>query len=139
MEGAIPFAIVGYGAEDVAGTHLLPLGNNGTRQVAIDGNVAAVTNQNVASACKLEDAGNNPVEDSTSAGSGTANIVRALVVELHTLHTRHIIQPEAATHHILSRDGHWQPALVLFEGAVELAVFCREPSARFAAAPLCST
>ena len=125
MEGTIAAAVVGDGAEDVAGSHLLALGDNGAGKVTIDGDIAAVADKDVTCAGELEDAGDDTIEDGTGTGSGTTDIVRALVVELHILHARHIIDSEAAAQHILSRNGHGQTAFVLLEGAAQLAVFCR--------------
>jgi len=117
VEGAVAAAVVGYCAEYVAALNLLSFGDDGAGEVAIDGNVAAVTDKDIASASKLEDAGDNSVEDGTGTGSGTANVVCAFVVQLHILHARHSIEAEATAHHILSRDGHRQTAFVLLEGA----------------------
>ena len=91
VEGAVAAAVVGYGAEDVASTNLLTLGDNGAGEVTIDRDIAAVTDKDVACAGKLEDAGDYTIEDSTGTGSRAADIVRALVVELDILHARHII------------------------------------------------
>jgi len=127
VEGAVTAAVVGNCAEDVAALNLLSFGDNGAGEVAIDGNVAAVAHKDIAGASKLEDAGDDSVEDGTGTGSRTAYIVRALVVQLHILHARHSIEAEATAHHILPRDGYGQTAFVLLEGTAQLAVFCREP------------
>lgn len=129
MEGTIAATVICHSTKDVACAYLLSFLYNGTRQVTIDGNVAAMPDKYVTSASKLEDTGDHTVEDGTGTGSGATYIVGALVVELDVLHAGHIVQSEAASHHILSSDGYGQSASVLFEGTIELAVFCREPSA----------
>ena len=128
VEGAVAAAVVCDGAEDVLCAHFLPFGDDGAGEVAIDGDVASVADEDVACACELEDAGDDAVEDGASSGTRSADEVRAFVVELYVLHAWNIVDSEAAAQHVLPCDGYRQASLVLFEGAVELAVFGCEPA-----------
>ena len=131
VKGAVAAAIVGNGAEKVACLDLLSLRDDGAGKVAINGDVAAVTNKDIACAGILEDAGDGAVEDSTGTGTRTADVVRAFIVELHILHAWHAIDSETAAQHILSGDGYRQTSLVLFESAVDLSVFSCKPCTCF--------
>lgn len=106
MKGAITAAIVCHGTDNVASTYFLPLGYSDTGQITVDRDIAAMPHKNIAHASKLEDTGNNAIEDSTSTGTWTTDIVRPLVVELHVFHARHIIDAKATAYHILPSDGH---------------------------------
>ena len=128
VEGAVAAAVVCDGAEDVLCAHFLPFGDDGAGEVAIDGDVASVADEDVACACELEDAGDDAVEDGASSGTRSADEVRAFVVELYVLHAWNIVDSEAAAQHVLPCDGYRQASLVLLEGAVELAVFGCEPT-----------
>ena len=129
VKGAVAAAIVGNGAEKVACLDLLSLRDDGAGKVAINGDVAAVTDKDIASAGILEDAGDGSVEDGTRTGTRSADIVRPFIVELHILHARHVVESEAAAQHILAGDGHRQASLVLLECAVDVSVFSCEPGA----------
>ena len=65
VERAVSVAVVCDGAEYVAGTYFLSFLHDGAGEVAVDGDVTAVTNQYVACAGELEDAGDDAVEDGT--------------------------------------------------------------------------
>ena len=127
VERAVSAAVVCDGAEYVAGTYFLSFLHDGAGEVAIDGDVTAVTNQYVACAGELEDAGDDAVEDGTCTGSGTADVVCSFIVELDILHARHVVDAETVAQHVLSGDGNGQTAFVLFERAIELSVCCSEP------------
>ena len=127
VERAVSAAVVCDGAEYVTGTYFLSFLYDGAGEVAIDGDVAAVTNKYVACAGELEDTGDDAVEDGTGTGSRAADVVCSFIVELDILHARHVVDAETVAQHILSGDGDWQKAFVLFEGAVELSVCSRKP------------
>ena len=131
MQSAVSAAIVGNRSQDVFRTNLLPFLDDSAGKVAIDGDIAAVTDKDISGATKLEDARHNTIEDGSSTGSGPAHIVRSLIVELDILHAWHVVESEATAQHVLAGDRNRQTSLVLFEGTIELAVFCREPSDRF--------
>ena len=120
LQGAVAAAVVGNRSEDVSRLHLLPLLDNCAGEIAIDGDITAVTHKDMTGTCKLENAGHDTIEDSTSTGSRTTDVVRAFVVELDILHARHVVDAEAAAQHVLVGDGHRQTPLVLLEGAIEL-------------------
>ena len=129
LQGAVAAAVIGNRSEDVSGLHLLPFLDDGAGKIAINGYVTAMTNKDMTGSGKLEDAGHDTIENSTSTGSRTTDVVRAFVVELDILHARHVIDAEATAQHVLAGDGHRQTPLVLFESSIDLSVFRREPSA----------
>ena len=127
MQSAVSAAIVGNRSQDVFRTNLLPFLDDSAGKVAIDGDIAAVTDKDISGASKLEDARHNTIEDGSSTGSGSAHIVRSLIVELDILHAWHVIKSKTAAQHILAGNGNGQTSLVLFESSIELAVFRCEP------------
>ena len=83
MEHTVAVAVILHGAQDVTCMHLLPLGHDDRREVAIDADVTAMTYKHILIAAKLEYGRDHSVKDGTSPCTRLAHIVDTLIVELH--------------------------------------------------------
>ena len=117
MEHTVAVAVILHGAQDVTCMHLLPLGHDDRREVAIDADVTAMTYKHILIAAKLEYGRDHSVKDGTCPGTRLAHIVDTLIVELHVAQSGYIIFTKVIAYHILSCDGYRQASLVLFEVA----------------------
>ena len=127
VEDIVALPVIGHGAHYVAGADGLPLAHRYGREVAIDRNVAAMTDEHVLGATKLEDRRDLTVEHATCPRPSLTDKVGALVVKTDILETADLIGAEMIAYHIGAGDGYGQASLVLHERAVQLSVLGRKP------------
>ena len=96
------------GAKDLAGGDIVALLDVALGEVAIDGDVGAMTDEDIEEAIELEHSGYLAVEDGTGLGSWLALDIDAFVVERHIAKTCHIVLTIMAHYNIRGGDGHRQ-------------------------------
>lgn len=121
--GAAVVRTVGENLPDgLFGGDIIPLLDGGGREVAIDGNVVAMTDEDVEQAVQLEDRRHLAVEDGTRLRAGLALNIDALVVQLDIAQALHGILAVVTGDDIGIRNGYRQFASVVDEAAGKLAV-----------------
>ena len=99
-------------AEALPGLHLVARLDGSGREVAVDGDVGAVADEDVEQAVQLEHGGHLAVEDGAGLCAGLALDVDALVVQLHAAQAFDGVLAVAAGDDVRAADGHGQAAAV---------------------------
>ena len=121
MKNRITGSILLHFTDFLTGLHLVAFPYTDGGKVTIDGDIVAMTNQDIIQAVVLEDGGHFPIENGTCLGTVLATDVNALVVQTHVL--GHSILSVSSHDDVWTGNRHRQDALVFLETTRQLTVF----------------
>ena len=120
--GAAPGGVGADGAEGLEGGDFVALAHEHLREVAVDGDVAAMSHEDMVEPAELEDGHHAPGKDGAGLCAGLALDVDAFAVEAYAAESGYVVLTEVAHHDAGAREGHGQASAMGGEVATEPGV-----------------
>ena len=107
MERAVARTVGSYSAEGLTSVYLLPIVDRDRREVAINGHVFAVADNDIVHSSEGEDGRHLTSVDSARLRTRVSRNVDTLVVKTNSVQTVYVVRAIARGDGETTRDGHW--------------------------------